>query len=397
MGTIRVITAILLLFLASTETKAQQISSRKRDIALHAQQAQQFLKENQPERAIPEFRAILALDPNNVDARGNLGVLLFFRGDDALAIPELRAALRFQPKLSKIQALLGIAEKRTGDVNGSVKDLEQSFSKLEEKDIQIEVGMELVEIYTARGDLDQAARAIDFLRSKYPTEVGVLYASYRIHSDLAAESMLSLSLVAPHSGQMYQVMAHELARQGQMDAAIRNYREALKIEPKLPGLHFELAEALNASDTQQGKAEAKKEYETALSLDQFDEKSECKLGAIAYGEGDLKSSFSHYSRAAQLQPDDPEAALGLAQTLVQMKEIQKAQALLEHAVQTDPTSAEAHFRLAALYREQGRVADAKQELEQYQKFKDMKESLKKIYQEMRLQPMKQESEGRDSQ
>jgi len=157
------------------------------------------------------------------------------------------------------------------------------------------------------------------------------------------------------------------------------------------------SEALNASDTQQGKAEAKKEYETALSLDQFDEKSECKLGSIAYGEGDLKSSFSHYSRAAQLQPDDPEAALGLAQTLVQMKEIQKAQALLEHAVQTDPTSAEAHFRLAALYREQGRVADAKQELEQYQKFKDMKESLKKIYQEMRLQPMKQESEGRDLQ
>jgi cytochrome c-type biogenesis protein CcmH/NrfG len=396
MGTIRVITAILLLFLASTQTKSQQISTRKREIALHAQQAQRFLRENQPDRAIPEFRAILALDPNNVDARGNLGVLLFFRGDYALAIPELQIAFKLKPTLWKIQALLGMAEKRTGDVGGSVKNLERSFPKLEEKDVQIEVGMELVEIYTGRGDLDQAARAIDFLRNKYPTEAGVLFASYRIHSDLAGEAMLSLSLVAPHSGQMYQVMAHELARQGQMDAAIRNYREALKIEPKLPGLHFELAEALNASDTQEGKAEAKKEYETALSVNPSDEKSECRLGEIAYGESDLNGSFSHYSRAAQLQPNDPEALLGLAKNLVQMKDTQKAQDLLVHAVQVDPTSVEAHFRLAMLYRGQGRVDDAKRELEQYQKFKDMKEKLRKIYQEMRLQPLKQESEGTEA-
>jgi cytochrome c-type biogenesis protein CcmH/NrfG len=396
MRTMRVIAAILLLFLASTETKSQQVSSRKQEIAFHTQQAQRFLSEKQPDRAIPEFRAILALDPNNIDARGNLGVLLFFRGDYALALPELQVVLRLQPKLWKIQALMGIAEKRTGDVSGSVKNLERSLPKLEEKNIQIEVGMELVEIYTGRGDLDQAARVVDLLRGKYPTDAGVLYASYRIHSDLAGESMLSLSLVAPYSGQMRQVMAHELARQGQMEAATRNYREALKIDPKLPGLHFELAEALNASDTQEGKAEAKKEYETALSLNRSDEKSECRLGAIAYREGDLKGSFSHYSRAAQLQPDDPEAAVGLAKAFVQMNEPEKAQALLEHAVQTDPANAEAHFRLATLYREQGRVADAKQELEKYQKFKDMKEKLGKIYQEMRLQPVRQEAEGVDS-
>jgi hypothetical protein len=32
---------------------------------------------------VSEFKAILALDPNNVDARGNLGVLLYFRGNYA--------------------------------------------------------------------------------------------------------------------------------------------------------------------------------------------------------------------------------------------------------------------------------------------------------------------------
>ena len=59
--------------------------------------------------------------------------------------------------------------------------------------------------------------------------------------------MLSLSLVAPRSGQMHQIMAHELAKQGQMEAAIGNFREGLRVDPKLPGVHFELAEALNAN------------------------------------------------------------------------------------------------------------------------------------------------------
>jgi tetratricopeptide (TPR) repeat protein len=390
-----ILTAVIWWLFFTSQTASQQVSTRSQQITFHAQRAQQFLRENQPDRAIPEFRAIVALDPKNVDAHGNLGVLLFFRGDYTGAIPELRSALKFQPTLWKIQALLGMAEKRTGDLGASVKDLEGSFTKVEEKGVQIEAGMELVEIYSGREDFSKAARIVDFLREKYPTDAAVLYASYRVHSDAAGEAMLSLSLVAPHSALMHQVMAHELAKQGQMEGAIRNYREALKIDPKLAGLHFELAEALNASDTQAGKAEAKTEYEAALSLNPADEKSECRLGAIDYRDGDVHGSFSHFSRATQLQPDDPEAALGLAKVWLLMNEPQKALALLEHAVQLDPTSAEAHFRLAMLYRDQGRVQDAKQELDEYQKFKDAKAKLKAIYQEMREQPAKPEAEEGD--
>jgi cytochrome c-type biogenesis protein CcmH/NrfG len=391
MGFTKAFSFVLLFFLGSTVAKSQQVGNREQ-IAFHAQQAQQFLQANQPDQAIPEFRAIIALDPTNIDALGNLGVLLYFKGDYAHAIPELQAALKLDPALWKIQALLGMAQRRTRDFGGSLANLEQVFPKLEEKDIQIEVGMELVELYSGQEQLGKAAGVLDLLRNKYPTDVGVLYSSYRIYSDLAGESMLSLSLIAPHSAQMYQVMAHELARQGQMDAAIRNFREALRINPSLPGLHFELAEALNASDTQQGKEEAKKEYEAALSVNSFDEKSECRLGKIAYQAGDLKGSFSHYSRAVELQPDDPEANLGLAKDLMDMKESQKAQALLQHAVHLDPTNPEAHFRLATIYRQEGRIADAKGELEQYQKFRTMKEKLRKLYQEMRIQPAQQESD-----
>ena len=48
----------------------------------------------------------MALDPDNVDARGNLGVLLFFQAYTD-AIPQLKAALKLRTTLWKIQAVLG--------------------------------------------------------------------------------------------------------------------------------------------------------------------------------------------------------------------------------------------------------------------------------------------------
>ena len=43
--------------------------------------------------------SVKALDPKNVDAQGNLGILLFFRPGYAQAVPHLRAAVKLQPEL----------------------------------------------------------------------------------------------------------------------------------------------------------------------------------------------------------------------------------------------------------------------------------------------------------
>jgi tetratricopeptide (TPR) repeat protein len=386
----------ILFFLGSLQCVSQPAASRQPQIQLHSHQAQAFLKENRPDLAIPEFRAIVALDPNNVDARGNLGVLLFFQGAYADAIPQLRGALKLRPTLWKIQALLGMAEKRTGNSKSALADLEKAFPKLQEEKIQIDAGMELVEIYSGAGDLDKAAATISTLRSLYPTNVEVLYTSYRIYSDLAGESIVSLSLVAPKSARMHQLMAHELERQGNTTEAIANYRAALKLDPNLPGLHFELAEMLKSSSTIGGLEVAEKEYKAALVADPFDEKSECRLGDIAAQRGDSKESYDHYSRAVQLQPNDAEASIGLAKALLLMNQPDKAQPLLERALQMDPTSAVAHYRLSTIYRQAGRTADAEHELEEFQKYKEMKEKLLELYREMRLTPAKQESDETDA-
>ncbi|MGB6430282.1 MAG: tetratricopeptide repeat protein, partial [Candidatus Acidiferrales bacterium] len=380
------------LLLISLPCFSQSAPGRQQQIESHNRQAGEYLKENKPDQAATEFRAILALDPNNVDAHGNLGALLFFQGAYADAIPQLRAALKLRPTLWKIQALLGIAEKRTGDIDKARTDLETAFPKVPEEKVRIETGMELIEIYSATGDLDKAAATISVLRGLEPTDEAILYSAYRIYSDLTDEAMLSLSIVAPNSARMHQMMAHELAKQGHTAEAIANYRAALKIDPQLPGLHFELAEMLNSPSVPDGQEEAESEYKAALEVNPLDEQAESRLGDIAARRNDLNEAYERYTRAVQLRPDDAEANLGLAKVLMSMNQPQKAQPLLERAVQLDPTNAVAHFRLSTLYRQDGRTADAENELAQYQKYKEMKEKLRSLYQEMRLQPAREDDD-----
>ncbi len=375
---------------------SQSSSSRQQQIESHSHRAAEFLKENRSDLAIPEFNAIIALDPNNVDAHGNLGAVLFFQGDYTSAIPQLRTALKLRPTLWKIQALLGIAEKRTADIGAARHDLEEAFPKVQDRKIQMQTGMELIEIYSATGDLEKAASIVSALQKLHPTDEAILYSAYRLYSDLADESLLSLSVVAPNSARMHQALAHELAKRGNTAEAIEHYRAALKLDPQLPGLHFELAEMLNALGTEDGRREAESEYKAALEANPLDEQSERRLGDIAFRANDLKTASDDYTRAVHLQPNDPEANIGLAKVEMALNQPQEAEKLLHHAIQLDPTIPVAHFRLSTIYRQTGRTEEAKHEIEEYQKYNNMKQKLRAVYRDLHRDQARDENEDSDS-
>jgi cytochrome c-type biogenesis protein CcmH/NrfG len=204
--------------------------------------------------------------------------------------------------------------------------------------------------------------------------------------------MLSLAMAGPESARMHQVMGDELARQGNIEGAIRNYRDALKTDTHLPGVHFRLAEMLNSSSGPTDREAAEKEYIAALADDPLDAKSENRLGEIAFGRSDLKGASAHFSKAVELQPDDAEANLGLAKTLMSLQEPQKAEKYLDHAVKLDPYNSAIRFRLASLYRQMGRSADAEREIAEFKRLRAMKDKLTQVYREMRLKPAKQDED-----
>jgi tetratricopeptide (TPR) repeat protein len=315
-----------------------------------------------------------------------VGVLLFFQGQYANASPHLRAALEMQPNLTKIEALLGMAERRTGESANARTHLESSFAGLTEPKLKVQVGMELVELYTASQELDKASAIVNAMRQAAPADPAVLYAAYRVYSDLAGEAMLTLALAAPDSAQMHQVMAHEEARTGNTAGARLQYEKALQADPNLPGIHFELGELLAVSEDAKIKQGAEAEYKAALVENSSDEKADSRLGDLSSHRGDSAAALKFYTAALQLQPDDAEANFGMAKTLIALDQKDKALPILEHAVQLEPTNAAAHFRLSNLYRALGRTADAQHEVEEYKRYKAMKEKLAAIFKEMQLHP-----------
>ena len=381
-----ILLTLFLLPAPSILSLCQAPPSNQDQINLHSRMAQQYLQERRPDLAIPELQKLVALNPGDVDARSNLGVLLFFSGDYKGAIPQFRAALTLQPGLSKTQALLGLAEEHTFDLVDARKDLEASFPAIQDRKFKIEVGLDLVGLYTGASDLDQAAGVVAQLNKASPDDPEVLYAAYRVYGDLSGASMLRLSVAAPDSAQMHQVLAHEEIREGNTNAAVAQFRKAIAIDSRLPGVHFELAELLNTSQDPVVKKEAEKEYRAALAIDPEDEVALSRLADIAVQRGDVQEAYQEYTQAVAMRPADSDAKLGLAKVLIGMNQPDKAQTLLEQTVQLDPTNATARYRLATFYREKGRMDDAKRQLELYKGLRAEKDKLRAVYKDLLIQP-----------
>ncbi len=346
---------------------------------------QQDLQQQQPDRAIPVLRKIVALEPNDVDALGNLGVLLYFQGQYPEAAARLRSALQLQPDLYKIQALLGIAEERMGNLDGARTDLKTAFRHLQDKKIQIEAGLALIEDDTAEGKLDQAASAAAELQSAAPDDPYILSVVYQVYSRLMDQTLLSMVVVAPDSAEMQIMMAHELVRQGDNPAAIAEYQKALRLNPKLPGAHYELAELLHLSSNPKLQAQAGPEYKAALAVNQYDEGSWRGLGEVEASKENWKAAEQDFKRALALQPSDGEAQTDMAKMLTYMKHPHQAMALLQEAVKEDPTNIVAHYRLSMLYRQAGQPAAAKQEMAAFLHYKALQDQFSKVFRQIRVQ------------
>jgi Flp pilus assembly protein TadD len=349
------------------------------------QEVQKYLQEQKPQLAVPVLREIVLLDPKNLNANANLGVLLFFQNNYAEAIPPLRTALQTKPDLWRIQALAGIAEKRTGDPAAAQTDLEQAFPNLKEIKIKKQAGLELVELDSSAGQLAKAATVTETLQELWPQDPQILFAAWEISSQMMQQSLLNMLLVAPDSAEMHMIMGGQLGRQGDHAGAIAQYRKAIQLNPRLAGVHFELAEQLRASPDPALNAQAEAEYKAAVQENQYDVKALCRLGDSIAARGDFKAAEEDYRKALAVQPKDADARTGLAIALITMNQTDEALPLLEGAVRDDPTNAVAHYRLSVLYRRAGRTAEAQHEMREFNHYKELKARLGQVFQQVRTQ------------
>jgi tetratricopeptide (TPR) repeat protein len=138
---------------------------------------------------------------------------------------------------------------------------------------------------------------------------------------------------------------------GEWQAALREFREAVRLNPTDAMFHCNLASML----AQAGQPEeALREYEEALRLNPSDYETHFNLGNLLAQRGRAAEAMASFQRAIEVEPDRAEAYMNLANCYWEGKQWQEASAHYESALTRNvqlPAAAVAHLRLGSVYME----------------------------------------------
>ena len=150
-------------------------------------------------------------------------------------------------------------------------------------------------------------------------------------------------------------LATVYSRRGQLDEAIREYREALRLNPYYALAHYNLGNAL----LQKGQVdEAIQHYEQSIRLLPMYVDPYNNLGLALRKQGQVDEAIRQFQQAIRLKPDDADVHYNLGAALAQRGQLDEAIRHYQEALRLKPDRAEVHNNLGAAFYQQGRIGEA---------------------------------------
>jgi tetratricopeptide (TPR) repeat protein len=151
-----------------------------------------------------------------------------------------------------------------------------------------------------------------------------------------------------------------------MPDAEKEYSEALRLRPGLPEAHLALGQVY-AGAFQWDKAE--EQFRLQAKLQPGNAEAAYRLGEALLEQGKAHEARTELLRADRLMPDMPETlySLGKAASLEgDAAAAEKSWTKLLSIEKQSALAAQAHFGLAGLYRKEGKTAEARREMQEFQ-------------------------------
>jgi len=324
------------------------------------EQGQQALDRGDLTAAEKDFRAVLAAEPDNIGAHGNLAVVLMRRKAWNAALAELRAAERLAPKMPGIRLNIGLVYYRQADYPQAIAPFE-SVLRDQPDSTQARYLLGLCYFFTER--YPDAAQTLEPL---WPRESGNLNYLYVVSiaankaglAELDQRATARLIEVGENSAEFHLIVGKAHVARGIYDRALDEFSQAARIDPRLPFVHYFLGTVYRRQNELEA---AKREFLQDAAIEPEVAYNYDALGAVCYTLNQIPEAERYFKDALRLDSRQAASDFGLAKIYKQQGKYAAALEALRAAGAIDPQSSSVHYLRGQVLFAMGRRVDAKTE------------------------------------
>jgi tetratricopeptide (TPR) repeat protein len=259
----------------------------------------------------------------------------------------------------RVSLLLAAALEGSGEPSRARQTLEEAHSLWPANN---SIATALARQYLLIGRASQAAEVLascDVSATTPPQELALrVQVELTVNNLLEAERVAKLAYHAHPSEDSMLLLANVLQMQGRGDGVVsflQGKRDQYRSSPK-----FLITLAESEYDTP-NYAASRRDLEQAISVDPASEQAHYLLGNTLVQLKDVDRAISEYNTAIRLSPRKPRTHYALALALLLRADDAGAERSLRESLAIDPQYAPAHFDLGKLYKKQGRLPRAVEE------------------------------------
>jgi tetratricopeptide (TPR) repeat protein len=328
-----------------------------------------YAAQSQDSKALQHLEIAVRLEPDSASARTNLAANLSRAGKLELAAKQLQKALALEPRNFDANHNFGELYIQSGKIAEAIPFLEKA-QQIDPS--SYDNGYDLAQAYSLTGQLTQARQLIQTLvRQKDAGELHRLLGQVEEKDGkflAAANEYQTAAHLDPSEDNLFD-WGGELLIHRTYDPAIEVFRQATQRYPNSPRLRIGLGMALYSRGNYE---ESIKSLLAAADLDPADPRCYLFLSkSYLSSPNQADEVIQRFRRYAELKPDNALAQYYYAVSLWKGKRLeqtsvdfQTVQSLLQKSIALDGTLADAHLQLGILYAEQHEVAKS---LPEYQR------------------------------
>jgi len=288
-----------------------------------------YLLKRAPDKAIPQLNEVIALEPDNLEAKVILGDAYLAKNDLQKAEENYLAAL--DNKLDNAGALFGLAQ--ISRAKGETREEAIYLNRI--------------------GTLVSGSKSPDFL---YKFALEAMRVGMFDESKSALERALELK---PKEPSYLLALGIAWLRKGDLFEAEKLFRHLLELQPNNAQAQLHLGYVLL---NQKKYAEARTWLEKSARPGAAIPEVFYYLGLVAQEQNDDAGAIVLFEKAVRQLPSYAHARIALGSSYMKLKNYARARQELESAVKLDPNEPTAHYNLALLYARIKEPERAKEEL-----------------------------------